>query len=133
MRKTIGVKGEIMQDDLIATLEQENRQLHARNQRLEKELEGMIENSERNAIDDLRNKLNMGDDDKFSVFRTSVSALAKCFEKGNKGVLIADIGDKVSIMGINAEIHEVALMASATAIKLGEVIDEMQDEDRVLN
>ena len=47
--------------------------------------------------------------------------------------MIADIGDKVSIMGINAEIHEVALMASAIAIKLGEAVDEMQDEDRVLN
>ena len=42
MRKTIGTKGEIVMvreesDDIIATLEQENRQLRARNERLEKE------------------------------------------------------------------------------------------------
>ena len=115
--------------DLIATLEQENRQLHARNERLEKELQ--IANN--NGVDELRKKLDMGDEDKFSVFRTSVNALAKCFEKGNKGVLIADIGDKVSIMGINAEIAEVAMMALATATKLNDVLDDMQDEDRVLN
>ena len=133
MRKTIGVKGGIMQDDLIATLEQENRQLHARNQRLEKELEGMIENSERNAIDDLRNKLNMGDDDKFESFRLATRALAKCYEKGNMGVLIADIGEKVSIMGINADMQDVILMATGTATKLEEVIADMRDEDRVIN
>ena len=115
--------------DLIATLEQENRQLHARNERLEKELQ--IANN--NGVDELRKKLDMGDEDKFSVFRTSVNALAKCFEKGNKGVLIADIGDKVSIMGINAEIDEVAMMAAGTAEKLTDVLNDMQDEDRVLN
>lgn len=130
MIKRIGVRGEVMEEvDLIATLEQENRQLHARNERLEKELQ--IANN--NGVDELRKKLDMGDEDKFSVFRTSVNALAKCFEKGNKGVLIADIGDKVSIMGINAEIAEVAMMALATATKLNDVLDDMQDEDRVLN
>lgn len=36
--KKIGVKGEIFMDDMIATLEQENRQLRARNERLENEL-----------------------------------------------------------------------------------------------
>lgn len=115
--------------DLIATLEQENRQLHARNQRLEQELEI----ASNNGVNELRTKLDMQDDDKFKVFRTAVNALAKCFEKGNQGVLIADIGEKVSILGINAEIHEVAMMASATALKLGEALDDMQDEDRVIN
>lgn len=132
MRKRIGVKGEIIMNeelDLIATLEQENRQLHARNQRLEQELEI----ASNNGVNELRNKLDMQDDDKFKVFRTAVNALAKCFEKGNQGVLIADIGEKVSILGINAEINEVAMMASATALKLGEVLDDMQDEDRVIN
>ena len=43
MRKQIDTKGNIMMereahDDMIATLEQENRQLHARNQRLQVEL-----------------------------------------------------------------------------------------------
>ena len=43
MRKRIDTKGNIMMereahDDMIATLEQENRQLHARNQRLQAEL-----------------------------------------------------------------------------------------------
>lgn len=37
MRTKIGTKGEIIVDDMIATLEQENRQLRARNERLEKE------------------------------------------------------------------------------------------------
>lgn len=42
MRKTIGTKGEIVMvreesDDIIATLEQENRQLRARIDRMEKE------------------------------------------------------------------------------------------------
>ena len=36
--KKISVTGEIYMDDMIATLEQENKQLHARNARLEKEL-----------------------------------------------------------------------------------------------
>jgi cell division septum initiation protein DivIVA len=120
-------------DDLIATLEQENRQLHERNKRLMAELEGFADNAEKDALADLRRKLDMGDNDKFEVFRTSVKALAKCFEKGNKGVLIADIGDKVSIMGINAEIDEVAMMAAGTAEKLTDVLNDMQDEDRVLN
>jgi cell division protein FtsB len=36
----IGTKGEVIAvDDIIATLEQENRQLHARNERLQKELD----------------------------------------------------------------------------------------------
>jgi hypothetical protein len=116
-------------DDIIATLEQENRQLHARNQRLEQELEI----ASNNGIEELRNKLDLHDTDKFEAFRISVKTLAKCFYKGNKGVLIADIGEKVSIMGINAEIHEVAIMAMATATKMNDVIDDMQNEDRVLN
>lgn len=120
-------------DDIIATLEQENRQLHARNQRLMRELEAAVEGTEQDAIAELRKKLDMSDNDKFEMFRTATKALAKCFEKGNKGVLIADIGEKVAIMGINAEMHEVALMATATAMKLNDVIDDMQNEDRVLN
>ena len=113
-------------DDLIATLEQENRQLHARNQRLEQELEI----ASNNGIDELRNKLDMHDQDKFESFRMSVKALAKCYEKGNMGVLVADIGDKVSIMGINADMGDVLLMASGVVAKLEEVIDDLNDEDR---
>ena len=116
-------------DDIIATLEQENRQLHARNQRLEQELE--IANN--NGIEQLRKKLDMGDQDKFESFRMSTRALAKCYEKGNMGVLIADIGEKVSIMGINADMQDVMLMAAGTATKLEEVIADMNDEDRVIN
>ena len=41
--------------DLIATLEQENRQLHARNERLEKELEI----ASNNGINELRDKLHL--------------------------------------------------------------------------
>ena len=113
-------------DDLIATLEQENRQLHARNQRLEQELEI----ASNNGIDELRNKLDMHDQDKFESFRMSVKALAKCYEKGNMGVLVADIGDKVSIMGINADMGDVLLMASGVVAKLEEVLEDMADEDR---
>ena len=116
-------------DDIIATLEQENRQLHARNQRLEQELE--IANN--NGVDALRKKLDMGDQDKFESFRMSTRALAKCYEKGNMGVLIADIGEKVSIMGINADMEDVMLMASGVVAKLEEVIDDLNDEDRILN
>jgi hypothetical protein len=138
MRKLIDTKGNVTMereahDDLIATLEQENRQLHARNQRLMQELEAAVESTEQDAISELRAKLNMSDNEKFEVFRTATKSLAKCFEPGNKGVLIADIGNKVSIMGINAEIHEVAIMALATAEKLNDVIDDLQDEDRVIN
>jgi len=116
-------------DDIIATLEQENRQLHARNQRLEQELE--IANN--NGIEQLRKKLDMGDQDKFESFRMATRALAKCYEQGNMGVLIADIGEKVSIMGINADMGDVIMMASGVVAKLEEVIDDMQNEDRVLN
>lgn len=135
MRKYISTSGETIMvreesDDIIATLEQENRQLHARNQRLEKELEGMIENSERSAIDDLRNKLDMADTDKFESFRMAARALAKCYEKGHMGVLIADIGETVSIMGINADMQDVILMAAGAATKLEEVIADMSDEDK---
>ena len=47
MRKRIDTKGNIMMereahDDIIATLEQENRQLHARNQRLQAELDAKL-------------------------------------------------------------------------------------------
>lgn len=132
MRKHIGVKGEITMNeelDLIATLEQENRQLHARNQRLESELE--IANN--NGIEELRNKLDMHDQDKFESFRMATRALAKCYEKGNMGVLVADIGDKVSIMGINADMNDVLMMASGVVAKLEEVIADMDDEDRVIN
>ena len=132
MKKHIGVKGEIIMNeelDLIATLEQENRQLHARNQRLESELE--IANN--NGIEQLRNKLDMHDQDKFESFRMATRALAKCYEKGNMGVLVADIGDKVSIMGINADMGDVLMMASGVVAKLEEVIADMDDEDRVLN
>ena len=113
-------------DDLIATLEQENRQLHARNERLEKELEI----ASNNGIDELRNKLDMHDQDKFESFRMSVKALAKCYEKGNMGVLVADIGEKVSIMGINADMGDVLLMASGVVAKLEEVLEDLSDEDR---
>ena len=113
-------------DDLIATLEQENRQLHARNQRLEQELEI----ASNNGIDELRNKLDMHDQDKFESFRMSVKALAKCYEKGNMGVLVADIGEKVSIMGINADMGDVLLMASGVVAKLEEVLEDLSDEDR---
>ena len=132
MKKHIGVKGEIIMNeelDLIATLEQENRQLHARNQRLESELE--IANN--NGIEQLRNKLDMHDQDKFESFRMATRALAKCYEKGNMGVLVADIGEKVSIMGINADMGDVLLMASGVVAKLEEVIADMDDEDRVIN
>ena len=115
--------------DLIATLEQENRQLSARNERLEKELEI----ASNNGIEELRNKLGMHDQDKFESFRMSVKALAKCYEKGNMGVLVADIGEKVSIMGINADMGDVIMMASGVVAKLEEVIADMGDEDRVLN
>ena len=138
MRKTIDVKGNIvmereLSDDIIATLEQENRQLHARNQRLMAELENYAETSEREAVAELRKKLDMADTDKFESFRMSVKALAKCYEKGNMGVLVADIGEKVSIMGINADMGDVLLMASGVVAKLEEVIADMGDEDRVLN
>lgn len=113
-------------DDIIATLEQENRQLHARNQRLEQELEI----ASNNGVDELRKKLDMADTDKFESFRMAVKALAKCYEKGNMGVLIADIGEKVSIMGINADMEDVMLMAAGTATKLEEVIADMSDEDK---
>lgn len=131
MRKTIDVKGNVVMvreesDDIIATLEQENRQLHARNQRLEQELE--IANN--NGVEQLRKKLDMGDQDKFESFRLATRALAKCYEKGNMGVLIADIGEKVSIMGINADMQDVMLMAAGTATKLEEVIADMSDEDK---
>lgn len=131
MRKTIDVKGNVvmereLSDDIIATLEQENRQLHARNQRLEQELEI----ASNNGIEQLRNKLDMHDQDKFESFRMSVKALAKCYEKGNMGVLVADIGDKVSIMGINADMGDVLLMASGVVAKLEEVIADMSDDDR---
>ena len=116
-------------DDIIATLEQENRQLHARNQRLEQELEI----ASHNGVDALRNKLDMHDHDKFESFRMSVKALAKCYEKGNMGMLVADIGDKVSIMGINADMEDVLMMASGVVAKLEEVITDLDDEDRVLN
>ena len=116
-------------DDIIATLEQENRQLHARNQRLESELE--IANN--NGIEQLRKKLDMGDHDKFESFRMATRALAKCYEKGNMGVLVADIGEKVSIMGINADMGDVLMMASGVVAKLEEVIADLDDEDRVLN
>ena len=134
MRKYINIKGEVTMlredsDDIIATLEQENRQLHARNQRLEQELE--IANN--NGVEALRDKLHMEDPDKFESFRTSVKALAKCFEDGNQGLLIADVGQKVSIMGINAGMKEVVIMATAAATKVMEVIDDIEDEDRVLN
>ena len=131
MRKVIRPGGAIEMvreehDDLIATLEQENRQLHARNQRLEQELEI----ASNNGIDELRNKLDMHDQDKFESFRMSVKALAKCYEKGNMGVLVADIGEKVSIMGINADMGDVLLMASGVVAKLEEVLEDMADEDR---
>lgn len=125
--KRVTVKGDIVEDlDLIATLEQENRQLHARNQRLESELEI----ASNNGIDELRNKLDMHDQDKFDSFRMAVKTLAKCYEKGNMGVLIADVGDKVSIIGMNADMREVVMMAVAAATKIGEVIEDMSDEDR---
>lgn len=125
--KRVTVKGDIVEDlDLIATLEQENRQLHARNQRLEEELE--IANN--NGIEQLRKKLDMGDQDKFESFRMSTKALAKCYEKGNMGLLVADIGDKVSIMGINADMKDVLLMASGVIAKLEEVLQDMADEDK---
>ena len=128
--KRVTVKGDIVEDlDLIATLEQENRQLHARNQRLEQELEI----ASNNGIEQLRNKLDMHDQDKFESFRMSVKALAKCYEKGNMGVLVADIGEKVSIMGINADMGDVLMMASGVVAKLEEVLQDMGDEDRVLN
>ena len=134
MRKVIRPGGAIEMvreehDDLIATLEQENRQLHARNQRLEQELEI----ASNNGIEQLRKKLDMADTDKFESFRMSVKALAKCYEKGNMGVLVADIGDKVSIMGINADMGDVLMMASGVVAKLEEVLQDMGDEDRVLN
>ena len=134
MRKYINTKGDVVMvreesDDLIATLEQENRQLHARNQRLEQELE--IASGD--GIDALRKKLDMADTDKFESFRMSVKALAKCYEKGNMGLLVADIGDKVSIMGINADMQDVMLMAAGVVAKLEEVLQDMGDEDRVLN
>ena len=116
-------------DDIIATLEQENRQLHARNQRLESELE--IANN--NGIEQLRKKLDMGDQDKFESFRLATRALAKCYEQGNMGVLVADIGEKVSIMGINADMGDVLMMASGVVAKLEEVIADLDDEERVLN
>lgn len=138
MRKTIDVKGNVVMvreesDDLIATLEQENRQLHERNKRLMAELEGFAEANEHEAIADLRKKLDMADTDKFESFRMSVKALAKCYEKGNMGLLVADIGDKVSIMGINADMQDVMLMAAGVVAKLEEVLQDMGDEDRVLN
>jgi len=132
MKTRIGVKGEIIMTeelDLIATLEQENRQLHARNKRLEHELEI----ASNNGVEALRDKLHMEDPDKFESFRTSVKALAKCFEEGNQGLLIADVGKKVSIMGINADMKSIVVMAMAAATKIMEVIDDIEDEDRVLN
>lgn len=138
IRKYIDTKGNItMQreehDDLIATLEQENRQLHARNQRLMQELEAAVEGTEQDAIAELRKKLDMGDQDKFESFRLATRALAKCYEQGNMGVLVADVGNKVSIVGINADIGDVLMMAAGVVAKLEEVAADMGDEDRVLN
>jgi hypothetical protein len=49
------------------------------------------------------------------------------------GLLVADIGDKVSIIGINADMQDVMLMAAGVVAKLEEVLQDMGDEDRVLN
>lgn len=118
-------------DDIIATLEQENRQLHARNQRLEQELEKM----QGDAVDSLRSKLNMTDDEtKFQAFRLASKLVAKCFEGGdNRGVLVTEVGDKLSIMGLNADVSDVIDLANDLYEKLEQVVEHNGDDTRVLN
>jgi len=116
--------------DLIATLEQENRQLHARNQRLEKELEAV----ESNAVTELRDKLDMEDEDKFKAFRLATKLVAECFKKnGTKGVLLTAAGDKITVVSMNAEIKDLIEMTGSTCERLLDAMQTMQDENRVLN
>jgi len=118
-------------DDIIATLEQENRQLHARNQRLEKELE--IANN--NGVNELRDKLELKDEDRFKAFRMAVNLVGKCFKPGSttKGVLLVETDDKVNIVSMNADIGDVIEMTGASCERMLEVVGDMDNEDRVLN
>ena len=118
-------------DDIIATLEQENRQLHARNQRLEKELE--IANN--NGVNELRDKLELKDEDRFKAFRMAVNLVGKCFKPGSttKGVLLVETDDKVNIVSMNADISDVIEMTGASCERMLEVVGDMNNEDRVLN
>lgn len=136
MRKYISTSGEIIMmreesDDIIATLEQENRQLHARNQRLEKELE--IANN--NGVNELRDKLELKDEDRFKAFRMAVNLVGKCFKPGStmKGVLLVETDDKVNIVSMNADISDVIEMTGAACERMLEVVGDMDNEDRVLN
>lgn len=136
MRRMIDTKGNVAMvreesDDIIATLEQENRQLHARNQRLEKELE--IANN--NGVNELRDKLELKDEDRFKAFRMAVNLVGKCFKPGSttKGVLLVETDDKVNIVSMNADIGDVIEMTGASCERMLEVVGDMDNEDRVLN
>lgn len=136
MRRTIDTKGNVVMvreesDDLIATLEQENRQLHARNQRLEQELE--IANN--NGVNELRDKLELKDEDRFKAFRMAVNLVGKCFKPGSttKGVLLVETDDKVNIVSMNADISDVIEMTGASCERMLEVVGDIDNEDRVLN
>lgn len=136
MRRRIDPKGNILMereahDDLIATLEQENRQLHARNQRLEKELDAAQEGS----VGELRDKLELKDEDKFKAFRTAVNMVSSCFKSGSKtkGVMLIENGDNVSIVAMNADIKDIIEMTGSSCERMLDIAHDMQNEDRVLN
>ena len=136
MRRRIDAKGNITMeredhDDLIATLEQENRQLHARNQRLEQELE--IANN--NGVSELRDKLEMKDEDKFQAFRLAINQVGRCFKSGSttKGVLIVETENKVSIISMNADLSDLIELTGGACERMLEVAGDMDNEDRVLN
>lgn len=136
MRKTINTNGEVIMvreesDDIIATLEQENRQLHARNQRLEKEMEDL----QGSAVETLRAKLHMEDDDvKFKAFQVASKLVARCFDEGKgRGVLVVETENKLSIMGLNADVDDVIDLANELYEKLEAVMEHNGDEKRTLN
>lgn len=129
--KKVTVTGEIMDElDLVSTLEQENRQLHARNQRLERELE--IAND--NGIEQLKDKLDLQDGDRFEAFRVAVRAVGECFKgKETKGVMLIERGDKVSIIAMNADMADIIEMTGGACERMLEIHDDLTDKERVLN
>jgi rRNA processing protein Krr1/Pno1 len=117
-------------DDIIATLEQENRQLHARNERLQKELDA----ASTEGLEALRQKLKLDDPDKFNVFRTTVRLIGACFdsEKNCHGLLLVDKGDTMCVVGLNADVEQIAELSSYSLERAMELLESM-GEDRVLN
>lgn len=136
MRKKIGVRGEIMDtemNDMIATLEQENRQLHARNTRLEEDLtraEEFIFNLERHPKRDVTN-------DAFEYMRKLVREIGGCFapDSTQAGVLLmADVHtDNIKVYSINASTDTVHALVGLANIHMSEAAEAINDPDRVLN